>query len=150
MLTRAGILVVLVACSSREPTSHPTQNGSCPSNAGVQAGCGVTPHDDCLTDVDCGADAVCSCQAPIPAGEACPSGVPLVAGNVCIAADCRLDADCASGACQTEYICGATTGLFCRTANDACVPTDPSTSYSGNGCVFRNGRWQLEQVACPG
>jgi len=140
---------ILVGCAS-SPPSHPTQTGTCPSNAGFAAGCGVVPHDDCIADTDCGPDAVCSCQTPIAAGEACPSGVPLVAGNVCITANCRLDADCSSGVCQAEYQCGGVTGYYCRTADDDCVPTDASTSYAGNGCLFRAGRWQLEQVACPG
>src|SRR6266704_2608776 len=113
-------LSILVGCAA-PPPSHPTQSGTCASDAGFDAGCGVVAHDGCIAGSDCGADAVCSCQTPIPAGQACPSGVPLVAGNVCITANCRLDADCSSGVCQAEYRCSGVTGYYCRTADDECV-----------------------------
>ena|SRR5437762_753333 len=153
MKGRSCILVLAAACasphasSSHPSSSHPTQSGNCPSNAGVSAGCGVVPHDDCLTDLDCGDDAVCSCQTPVPAGEQCPGGVPLVAGNVCIPANCRADSDCSVGMCLEDNACGAIAGLYCWTASDECKP---GTSNDGKTCVFQSGRWRLEAIACPG
>jgi hypothetical protein len=122
--------------------NHRVQPAACASNAGADAGCGVQPMDQCLTDNDCGPLGDCQCQTPIPAGQGCPLGVPWPAGNACVPSNCRTDADCtACGVCQGEYACGQFTGFYCQTPSDACVPAGPDTSWDGNGCSFVGGRW---------
>jgi hypothetical protein len=139
-------------CNGTSGVWHRALATACVSNAGVDAGCNIQPHDACLTDTDCGVGYVCLCESPIRAGQVCPGGVPMATGNVCIPANCRVDSDCsACGVCQAQYSCGQITGYYCQTPTDACVPAYSSTSYSGNGCLFQSGHWVSSGTpACPG
>jgi hypothetical protein len=139
-------------CRGMSEAIHRAEATACGSNKNDDAGCGIVPHDQCLTDSNCGAIQDCLCQSPIPAGQPCPEGVGTPSGNVCIPSNCRVDSDCSPcGLCEAEYSCGSITGYFCQTPEDECTPTGPGQNYEGNGCTFQSGRWASGNAAsCPG
>jgi len=138
-------------CHGTSDVIHRAQATACPSHVGADAGCGITPHDQCLMDADCGPGYVCQCEAPIAAGQPCPGGVPAPSGNVCIASTCLVDADCpACGVCQAQYTCNQVGGYHCQTPTDECYPS-ASGATGINACTWASGQWTLTgPVACPG
>ena len=137
-------------CHGTANVVHRAQATACSSHAGMDAGCNVQPHDECLTDSDCGAGHICLCESPPSAGQPCPGGVGLPSGNVCVPSTCQVDSDCGEcGVCQAQYACGQAGSYHCQTKADTCFPS--STDYAGNGCTFETDHWVLTQInPCPG
>ena len=140
-------------CMMADPsTLHRPAELKCSPNSGMEAGCGITPMDECLVDTNCGSDKDCLCEKPPAPGSTCGGGIGIPAGNICVPANCRTDSDCSPcGLCEGRFQCGSVLGYYCMTPSDECSPTGPSHDYSGNGCTFDGTRWvRGAGGTCPG